>query len=42
MRNLTAYIEKDPETNLYVGIIPGLPRRKGTVKERKTSNISGK
>ena len=25
MRNLTAYIEKDPETNLYVGIIPGLP-----------------
>jgi len=25
MRNLTAYIQKDPETNLYVGIIPGLP-----------------
>ena len=25
MRNLTAYIEKDPETGLYVGIIPGLP-----------------
>ena len=25
MRNLTAYIEKDPETGLYVRIIPGLP-----------------
>ena len=25
MRNLTAYIEKDTETGLYVGIIPGLP-----------------
>jgi predicted RNase H-like HicB family nuclease len=25
MRNLTAYIERDPETGLYVGIIPGLP-----------------
>jgi predicted RNase H-like HicB family nuclease len=25
MRNLTAYIERDPETSLYVGIIPGLP-----------------
>jgi predicted RNase H-like HicB family nuclease len=25
MRNLTAFIEKDPETGLYVGIIPGLP-----------------
>jgi predicted RNase H-like HicB family nuclease len=24
MRNLTAIIEKDPETGLYVGIIPGL------------------
>ena len=24
MRNLTAFIEKDPETGLYVGIIPGL------------------
>lgn len=25
MRNLTAYIEKDLETGLYVGIIPGIP-----------------
>ncbi|UCH92716.1 MAG: type II toxin-antitoxin system HicB family antitoxin [Candidatus Aminicenantes bacterium] len=25
MRKLTAYIERDPETGLYVGIIPGLP-----------------
>ncbi len=22
---LTAYIEKDPETGLYVGIVPGIP-----------------
>ena len=22
---VTAYIERDPETNLYVGIIPGIP-----------------
>jgi predicted RNase H-like HicB family nuclease len=22
---LTAYVEFDPETNLYVGIIPGIP-----------------
>ena len=25
MHNLTAYIERDNETGLYVGIIPGLP-----------------
>ena len=25
MRTLTAYIEFDPETDLYVGTIPGLP-----------------
>lgn len=25
MRNLTAYIEKDLETGLYIGIIPGIP-----------------
>lgn len=25
MRTLTAYIEFDPETELYVGTIPGLP-----------------
>jgi predicted RNase H-like HicB family nuclease len=24
MRNLTAFIERDPETGLYVGIIPGI------------------
>lgn len=25
MLTLTAYIEKDPETDLYVAIVPGIP-----------------
>ncbi|MGE5341993.1 MAG: type II toxin-antitoxin system HicB family antitoxin [Candidatus Omnitrophota bacterium] len=25
MYNLTAYIEKDTETGLYIGMIPGIP-----------------
>ncbi len=25
MRKITAYIEKDSETGLYVGIVPGIP-----------------
>ena len=25
MTTLTAYIEKDPETGLYVAIVPGIP-----------------
>ena len=25
MINVTAYVEQDPETQLYVGIVPGLP-----------------
>jgi len=25
MPTLTAYIEKDPETGLYVAIVPGIP-----------------
>ena len=25
MRTFTAYIEYDPETKLYVGIVPGVP-----------------
>ena len=25
MRTFTAYIEFDPETKLYVGIVPGIP-----------------
>ena len=25
MRTFVAYVERDPETNLYVGIIPGVP-----------------
>ena len=25
MRTFTAYVEWDPETNLYVGFVPGIP-----------------
>jgi predicted RNase H-like HicB family nuclease len=25
MRKITAYVEKDPETGLYVAIVPGIP-----------------
>ncbi|HOK57352.1 MAG TPA: type II toxin-antitoxin system HicB family antitoxin [bacterium] len=25
MYKITAYVEKDPETNLYVGVVPGIP-----------------
>ena len=25
MKTFTAYVEFDPESNLYVGIVPGLP-----------------
>lgn len=25
MHKLTAYIEKDPETGLYVAVVPGIP-----------------
>lgn len=25
MRKIAAYIEKDPETGFYVGIVPGIP-----------------
>lgn len=25
MRTITAYIERDPETKLYVAIVPGIP-----------------
>jgi len=25
IRTFTAYVEWDPETNLYVGIVPGIP-----------------
>jgi predicted RNase H-like HicB family nuclease len=25
MTNLTAYVEQDPESQLYVGVVPGLP-----------------
>lgn len=25
MRNFTAYVEWDPETKLYVGVVPGIP-----------------
>ncbi len=25
MKTFTAYVEYDPETNLYVGVVPGIP-----------------
>ncbi len=25
MKTFTAYVEQDPETGLYVGIVPGIP-----------------
>ena len=25
MKNFTAYVEWDPETKLYVGVVPGIP-----------------
>jgi predicted RNase H-like HicB family nuclease len=25
MKTFTAYVERDPETKLYVGIVPGIP-----------------
>lgn len=25
MKTLTAYVEQDPETGMYVGIVPGIP-----------------
>ncbi len=25
LQTLTAYVEQDPETGLYVGVVPGLP-----------------
>lgn len=25
MKTFTAYVERDPETGLYVGIVPGIP-----------------
>lgn len=25
MKTFTAYVERDPESNLYVGIVPGIP-----------------
>ncbi len=25
MKSFTAYVERDQETNLYVGIVPGIP-----------------
>jgi predicted RNase H-like HicB family nuclease len=25
MKTLTAYVEQDPETGMYIGIVPGIP-----------------
>jgi len=40
MRTITAYIEKDPETGLYVGFVPGIPgahTQGGTLDELQTN-----
>lgn len=41
MRNFVAYIERDPETNLYVGIIPGIPgaHTQGETLDELQSNL---
>ncbi len=41
MRTFTAYVEWDPETNLYVGIVPGIPgaHTQGATLDELQSNL---
>jgi predicted RNase H-like HicB family nuclease len=41
MKTLTAYVEWDPETNLYVGIVPGIPgaHTQGTTLDELQTNL---
>jgi predicted RNase H-like HicB family nuclease len=41
MKTLTAYIEYDPETRLYVGIVPGIPgaHTQGATLDELHSNL---
>ncbi|MFP3867081.1 MAG: type II toxin-antitoxin system HicB family antitoxin [Desulfobacteraceae bacterium] len=41
MKTITAYIEWDPETKLYVGVVPGLPgaHTQGTTLDELHQNL---
>ena len=41
MRKIAAYIEKDPETGLYVGFVPGIPgaHTQGATLDELQSNL---
>ena len=41
MRTFTAYVEWDPETKLYVGIIPGIPgaHTQGSTLDELNANL---
>ena len=41
MKTFTAYIEYDPETKLYVGIVPGIPgaHTQGATLDELNSNL---
>ena len=41
MKTFTAYVELDPETKLYVGIIPGIPgaHTQGATLDELNSNL---
>ena len=41
MKTFTAYVEWDPETKLYVGIIPGIPgaHTQGTTLDELNANL---
>jgi predicted RNase H-like HicB family nuclease len=41
VRTFAAYVEWDPETNLYVGIVPGIPRAhtQGTTWDELHGNL---
>lgn len=41
MRTFTAYVEWDPETKLYVGIVPGIPgaHTQGATRDELQKNL---
>ena len=43
MRTFTAYIEYDPETMLYAGIVPGIPgaHTQGATLDELQKNLEG-
>jgi len=42
MRSFVAYIERDPETDLYVGTVPGIPgaHTQGSTLDELHNNLS--